>query len=66
MMEPKVLKTEIEYEAALAHVETLMDAAPGSPEEQALDLFALLIEAYEQGHYPMEDELPVQTREVQT
>ena len=35
-MEPKVLKTEADYEAALAHVETLMDAAPGSPEEEAL------------------------------
>lgn len=60
MMEPKVLKTEIEYEAALAHVETLMDAAPGSPEEQALDLFALLIEAYEQGHYPIDLPDPVE------
>ena len=53
-MEPKVIKTEADYEGALAHVETLMDAAPGSPEEEALELFALLIDAYEQAHHPIE------------
>ena len=29
-MKAKILKTEEEYEAALAYVETLMDAEPGS------------------------------------
>lgn len=53
-MKPKVLKTEAEYEAALAYVETLMDAAPGSPKEDELEVFALLIEAYEREHYPIE------------
>lgn len=52
-MQPQVIRTEVEYEAALAHVETLMDAAPGSPEERDLELFALLIDAYEQEHHPM-------------
>jgi HTH-type transcriptional regulator/antitoxin HigA len=60
MMEPKVLKTEADYEAALAYVETLMDAAPGSPEEQALEVFALLIDAYEQAHYPMDLPDPIE------
>ncbi len=61
MMEPRVIKTEQEYEAALAHVETLMDAAHGSPEEQELELFALLIDAYEQEHHPIELPDPVET-----
>ena len=52
-MKPKVIKNEAEYEAALAHVAELMDAAPGSPEEQDLELFALLVEQYEQEHYPI-------------
>jgi HTH-type transcriptional regulator/antitoxin HigA len=60
MMEPKVIKTEADYEAALAQVETLMDAAPGSPEEEALQVFALLIEAYEQAHYPIDLPDPVE------
>lgn len=52
-MKPKVIKSEAEYEAALAYVAELMDAAPGSPEEQDLELFALLVEQYEREHYPI-------------
>jgi antitoxin component HigA of HigAB toxin-antitoxin module len=52
MMKPKVLKTEADYEAALAHLETLMDAKPGSPEEDELEVFAVLIEDYEAAHGP--------------
>lgn len=59
-MKPKVLKTEADYEAALAHLETLMDATPGSPEEEELEVFALLIEAYEQQHYPIDLPDPIE------
>ncbi|RLE45775.1 hypothetical protein DRJ25_05175 [Candidatus Woesearchaeota archaeon] len=52
-MKAKILKSEAEYEAALAHVEMLMDAEPGSPEEAELELFAMLIEQYEEAHYPI-------------
>lgn len=54
MMKPKVLKTEEEYQEALAHLDTLMDAAPGSPEEDELELFSVLIEKFEQEHYPID------------
>ena len=50
-MQPKVIKTEAEYEAALARVAELMDAQPGSPDEQELELLALLVEQYEQEHF---------------
>jgi HTH-type transcriptional regulator/antitoxin HigA len=59
-MKPRVLKSEAEYEAALAHVETLMDAEPGSPEEEELEVFALLIEDYEHEHYPIELPDPIE------
>jgi HTH-type transcriptional regulator/antitoxin HigA len=52
-MEPKVIKTEAEYAAALAHVAGLMDAEPGSPREEELDLFSLLVEQYEREHHPV-------------
>lgn len=52
-MKAKVIKNEAEYEAALAYVAQLMDAAPGSPEEAELELFALLVEQYEQERYPI-------------
>jgi HTH-type transcriptional regulator / antitoxin HigA len=59
-MEPKVIKTETDYEAALAHVAELMDAQPGSPEEEELELFALLVERYEQEHFPIAPPDPVE------
>ena len=45
--------------AALAHMRTLMDAAPGSPEEEELELFAVLIEQYEKERWPIELPDPV-------
>jgi HTH-type transcriptional regulator/antitoxin HigA len=59
-MEPKILKTEAEYEAALAHVAALMDAEPGSLQEQELELFALLVEQYEHEHFPIDPPDPVE------
>lgn len=53
-MKPKILRSEEEYQSALAYIDTLMDATPGSPEEDELDLFALLVEQYEEEHYPIE------------
>ena len=52
-MKPQVIKTPEEYEQALAHIETLMDAEPGSAEEKELELFVLLVEAYEEEHFPL-------------
>jgi HTH-type transcriptional regulator/antitoxin HigA len=60
MMEPRVLKTEADYEAALAYVETLMDAEPGSPEEEELEVFAVLIDTYEQAHYSIDLPDPIE------
>lgn len=46
-MKPDALETEADYETALARAEQLMDAAPGSPEEEELDDLVSLIETYE-------------------
>ena len=54
MMKPKVLKSEAEYEMALAHLEALMDAEAGSPQEEELELFAVLIDDYERELFPIE------------
>lgn len=60
MIVPKIIRTEEEYQAALAHLETLMDAIPGSPEEDELDLFALLVEKYEEEHFPIDLPDPIE------
>ncbi len=50
---PEPLVTEADYDAALDHVDTLMDAEPDSPEEEELGNLVALIVAYEHKHYPM-------------
>ena len=59
-MRPKIIKTEKEHEAALARVECLMDAAPGSREEEELELWSLLVEQYEKEHFPIEYPDPIE------
>jgi HTH-type transcriptional regulator/antitoxin HigA len=53
------IKTGADYDAALARIESLMDAEPGSPEAEEVDVLATLIEAYEDKHYPMDLPDPV-------
>lgn len=47
------ISNEEEYQAALALVESLMNAEPGTPEEKQLDALATLIQAYEEQHSPV-------------
>ncbi len=52
-MEIKPIRTEQDYEAALARVDELMDAELGTPEGEELDVLVDLVEAYESRHVPM-------------
>ncbi|MBM4147855.1 MAG: ImmA/IrrE family metallo-endopeptidase [Lentisphaerae bacterium] len=52
-MKPFVIKNEEQYDTALAYVEQLMDAEPGSPEEAELDVWATLIQLYEDKVHPI-------------
>ena len=57
-MKAKVLKTERDYKAALACVERLMDQP--SPDEAELDLWSLLVESYEESHFPIATPDPIE------
>jgi HTH-type transcriptional regulator/antitoxin HigA len=59
-MKPKVIKTEADYEMALAHLETLMDAKPDAALEAEMELFAVLIENYERERFPIELPDPIE------
>lgn len=59
-MKPAIIKNEEMHEKALAYVESLMDAEPGSKQEAELELWALLIEQYEKEHYPISDPDPIE------
>ncbi len=53
------IRSERDYERALARAGTLMGSDPGSPEGRELDILADLVEQYELEHYPMEELDPV-------
>ena len=53
MANVKPIRTEQDYEAALARVDELIDAAHGSPEGDELDVLVDLVELYESKHEPM-------------
>ncbi len=52
----KIIKNEKEYEEALGQAETLvsLDPMPGTKEGDELELLTLLIEKYEDDHYPVD------------
>ncbi|MBE2202615.1 MAG: transcriptional regulator [Anaerolinea sp.] len=52
-MEIHPIRTEQDYEAALAEIDQLWDAASGTPEGDKLDILATLVEVYEARHYPI-------------
>lgn len=64
-MEIKVLKTNAEHQLALDELERLIDLDPDSGEKEAdrLELLALLIEDYEEKHFPIDLPDPIDALE---
>lgn len=54
---PHVLRNEKEYSAAVEEIDRLLDADPerGTEEYDRLEFLSVLVQAYEDVHYPMED-----------
>jgi HTH-type transcriptional regulator/antitoxin HigA len=59
MTEIKPIKTEADYDAALAEIATLMDAEPGTAEGDRLDVLVTLVEAYEATHWRVDPPDPI-------
>jgi len=59
-MEIKPIRTERDYERALREVERLMDAKPGTAEDDRLDVLATLVDAYESKHFPIDPPDPIE------
>ena len=57
------IRTEADYQAALARVNTLMDAAAGSPEGDELDVLVDLVALYESRRYEIGYPSPVEAIE---
>ena len=58
-MKPKVIKTESEYQAALARIDRLMDAELNTPKGDELELLALLVHDYEEKVFPIDRPNPL-------
>jgi HTH-type transcriptional regulator/antitoxin HigA len=59
-MNIKPIKTEKDYQKALTRLEEIFDSRPGTSEGDELDILALLIERYEDEHYPIEAPDPIE------
>ena len=55
----KPIRSEADYEVNLARLEVLMDAVPGTPEGDELDILASLIERYEDERFPIKAPTPL-------
>ena len=58
-MQIRPIRTDVDHAAALRRIDQLMDAAPGTPEADELDVLATLVEAYEDRHFPIADPDPL-------
>ena len=56
----KPIRTEADYEVALAEIERLWGAPASTPEGDRLDILATLVDAYENEHYPMDPPDPIE------
>jgi HTH-type transcriptional regulator / antitoxin HigA len=59
-MEIKLIKTENDYNQALERLEVLFDAKKGTPEGDELELLSILIEQYENTHFPIDLPDPIE------
>ena len=47
------IRTSAGHDAALARIEALWDARPGTPEHDELEVLSVLVSAYEDEHWPV-------------
>ena len=54
------IKTKKEYQNALSRLEVIFDAKPGSSQGDELEVLGILIDKYEQEHYPIDFPDPIE------
>lgn len=59
-MEAKLIKTEKDYNSALARIEELFDSKPGSKNFDEVELLMALVELYEEKHFKIEAPDPIE------
>lgn len=59
-MEIRPIRTKADYRRMLKEIETLMNAAPNTPDGDRLDVLVALVDAYERKQYPLDLPDPVE------
>lgn len=63
-MDLKPIKTNSDYQMALSRLEERFDAPIGTPESDEADVLGLLIDEYENKHYPIEAPDPIEAIKI--
>lgn len=53
-MQIKPIKTEQDYQAVMKRLDTIFDAKPGTTEGDELEILSVLIDNYENTHFPID------------
>ncbi len=59
-MKLKILKTKTDYKKALNRIDTIFDAKPNTIRGDEFELLALLIDKYEEEHFPIDLPHPIE------
>ena len=59
-MKVKPIKTKKDYALAMQRLYNIFDAKPGTPEGDELEVLGILIEKYENDHYPIDYPDPIE------
>ncbi|WP_181309075.1 type II toxin-antitoxin system HigA family antitoxin [Rufibacter sp. XAAS-G3-1] len=58
-MDIKLIHTEADYQATLQRIRALWEAEPGTPEADELEVLVMLVNKFEEEHYPIEEPDPI-------
>lgn len=54
------IRTEVDYEKAIKRLELIFDAKPDTPEGDEAEVISILIDKYEEQHYPIDMPDPIE------
>lgn len=63
-MELRPIKSESDYQKALERLEIIFDAPKGTPESDEADILGLMVDDYENKHYPIEAPDPIEAIKI--
>ena len=63
-MNIKLIKNDTDYQKALKRLEEIFDAKIGTPESDEADILGLMVDEYENKHFPIEAPDPIEAIKI--